>query len=146
MVFFDDIFICNKNKGIRLQHVRIVLSILRKHQLFAKSYKCSFEKLQVEYLGHVIDQKIVSVSASKIKAIKEWPTPKSVKALRRFLGFTWYYRKFVRNYGVIAKPLTTFLQKEQFLWSEEAYITFEKLKKALTETPVLHRPISRKHL
>lgn len=140
LVFFDDILVYSKSETDHLTHVRVVLTILRKQQLFAKSSKCSFGQYQVEYLGHVIDQRGVRVDDNKIEAVKNWPAPNTMKALRGFLGLTGYYRKFVRNYGIIAKPLTNLLKKGQFLWSEEAQEAFNQLKRALTETPVLQLP------
>lgn len=88
----------------------------------------------------MIYQEGVRVDSHKIQAVSEWPTPQTIKALRGFLGLTGYYRKFVRNYGLIAKPLTNLLRKGQFLWNEESQIAFEKLKKAMIETPVLQLP------
>lgn len=140
LVSFDDILNYSKDMSSHLQHVMTVLAILRKHQLFAKHSKCSFGQPQVEYLGHAIDKRGVSVDQSKVRAVKEWPTPINIKALRGFLGLTGYYRKFVRHYGLIAKPLTNLLKKGQFLWTEEAQRAFEKLKEALTMTPVLQLP------
>lgn len=101
-----------------------MLELLRKNLLFAKASKCSFGHKQVEYLGHVINEKGVGVDPSKIQSIQSWPLPQTVKALRGFLGLTGYYRNFVKDYGVIAKTLTSLLKKGGFKWIEEAKEAF----------------------
>lgn len=140
LVFFDDILIHSQTEELHLSHLRQVLSILRHHMLYAKAYKCSFGKNQVEYLGHVINQHGVRVDPSKFQSVQEWPLPQTIKALRGFLGLTGYYRKFVKNYGVIAKLLTALLKKGNFKWTPEAEQTFYQLKDAMVNTPVLELP------
>jgi hypothetical protein len=93
----------------------------------------------VEYLGHIVSHG-VNVAPNKIKAMREWPIPKTLKKLRVFLGLTSYYRKFVKNYGQITTPLTILLKKESFSWIEEATKAFEKLKEAMCMNPVLATP------
>ena len=76
-----------------------MLKLLEEKQLYAKSSKCFFGVQEVEYLGHIVSHEGVKVDPSKIKAIKEWKIPTSIKHLRGFLGLTRYYHKFVKNYG-----------------------------------------------
>lgn len=120
LVFFDDILVYNTNLDTHLEHLKLVFATLREHQLYDEMSKCSFGKETVEYLGHIVSKQGVSVDPEKVRVVKEWPTPSSVKELMDFLGLSGYYRKFVKAYGFISKPLTTLLQKYQFKWSLES--------------------------
>ena len=110
------------------------------HSLIGKMSKCYFGKDKVEYLGHFISDKGVESDPQKIEAILNWPTPRSVKELRCFLGLAGYYRKFIRRYAWIRKPLTQLLKKGGFNWSEDSQVSFEQLKSALSSTVVLALP------
>jgi len=123
-----------------LQHLEVVLQLLRKHKLFAKLSKCSFGLTQVEYLGHTVSGQGVAVDASKVQVVLAWPLPTNLKQLRGFLGLTGYYRKFIKGYASIAGPLTNLLKKDNFNWDVDATATFETLKSALTQAPVLAIP------
>eukprot|EP00253_Pinus_taeda_P010372 PITA_10372 len=129
--------ISSKSWKDHVEHVDRVLQLLEEKQLYAKRSKCSFGVQEVEYLGHIVSHEGVKVDPSKIKAIKEWKIPTSIKHLRGFLGLTAYYRKFVKNYGRIAAPLTTLLKKDAFSWTPEATKAFEHLKEAMCQAPVL---------
>ena len=94
----------------------------------------------MEYLGHIASHDGVKVDPSKIKAIKEWKIPTSIKHLRGFLGLTGYYRKFVKDYERIVATLTTLLKKDAFSWTLEATKAFEHLKEEMCQTPVLATP------
>ncbi|KAI3753279.1 hypothetical protein L2E82_25328 [Cichorium intybus] len=121
-------------------HLEQVLKLLHENRFFAKLSKCCFGQEQVVFLGHVFSSEGVSVEEEKISAVKSWPIPSTVKEVRGFLGLTGYYRRFVRNYGLIARPLTALTKKDGFLWSEAALKAFNDLKQALLTTPVLRLP------
>ena len=82
----------------------------------------------------------MSMDLSKVECIQSLPTPGTIKELRGFLGLTGYYRRFIKGYGVICKPLTQLLKKEGFVWSHNAQIAFEDLKRAMTTALVLKMP------
>ncbi|GMI86644.1 hypothetical protein HRI_002333700 [Hibiscus trionum] len=114
LVFFDDILVYSKSWDEHVRHLSVVLELLKTNQLYAKRSKCFFGQNQVEYLGHIISEKGVQTDPSKVDAMKDWPLPKNLKALRGFLGLTGYYRKFVKGYGALSKPLTLLLKKDNF--------------------------------
>jgi hypothetical protein len=140
LVFFDDILIYRKKWTDHITHVDQVLSLLSQHHLFLKQSKCAFGVSEVEYLGHLVGKNGVRLDPKKIEAMKDWPDPKTLKRLRGFLGLTGYYRKFVKNYGNIAAPLTTLLKKNSFTWTPVAAQYFQTLKTAMCTTPVLDLP------
>ena len=140
LVFFDDILVYSKDSSAHLSHLEQVFSKLRDHSLFAKRSKCEFARDQIEYLGHIISKDGVATDPKKIRAMQDWPSPSDVSKLRGFLGLTGYYRRFIRNYGVIYKPLTDLLRKDAFLWNVEAELAFQGLKRAMITPPVLALP------
>ncbi|MCH81844.1 RNA-directed DNA polymerase (Reverse transcriptase), partial [Trifolium medium] len=117
-----------------------VLKLLREHKLVANRKKCQFGQQAVEYLGHLITGSGVAVDPNKVQSVIQWPVPKNVKGVRGFLGLTGYYRKFIRDYGKIAKPLTELTKKEGFKWGSQAQKAFDVLKQKLTTAPVLALP------
>jgi hypothetical protein len=115
LVFFDDILIYNSSWSDHLRHVKLVLEAMRTHQLFLKRSKCSFGEESMAYLGHIISAVGVAMDSDKVLAVADWPVPRSVHVVRGFLGLAGYYRKFIRNFGTIAAPLTALLKKDGFL-------------------------------
>ena len=138
LVFFDDILVYNRNLELHKQHLQTVMQILRDNRLYAKQSKCAFGVEKVDYLGHVISAEGISTDPTKIRAMQEWPTPKNLKALRGFLGLTGYYRRFIRGYGTVSKPLTNLLKKDNFMWTEEANTSFQNLKKIMAKPQCWH--------
>jgi hypothetical protein len=140
LVFFDDILIYSTSWAEHLQHLGLVFQALRAHSLHLKRSKCSFGTPSVAYLGHVISEGGVAMDADKVAAVAAWPQPRSARGLRGFLGLAGYYRKYIRDFGLIAAPLTRLLRRDAFTWDDDAEAAFQALKGALTTGPVLQMP------
>ncbi|WVZ96354.1 hypothetical protein U9M48_042006 [Paspalum notatum var. saurae] len=140
LFFFYDILIYSSSWAEYLQYIHFVLQTLADHSLFLKRSKCSFAASSVAYLGHVISAAGMAMDEDKIRAVLSWPVPRTVRAVRGFLGLAGYYRRFIRGYGATAAPLTKLLCKEGFRWTSEAETAFVNLRKALTQAPVLQLP------
>jgi len=145
ILYLDDILIYSKTLDEHVEHVRTVLKTLLKNNLYAKSKKCEFHKQKVEFLGHVISGKGIATDPNKIKSVKEWPTPKCVKNIQRFLGLCNYYRRFVKNFAFIAKPLHNLTKKNvKFIWTKSCEEAFKELKRRFTTSPILLHPDTQK--
>ena len=140
LVFFDDILVYSKDTQQHQIHLQLTLQLLHNHQFYAKASKCMFGQSQISFLGHVVSVQGVGMEQDKVQSVLSWPIPSNVKELRGFLGLTGYYRRFVKNYGVIARPLTELTKKNGFHWSQAAEDAFIQLKHALTTAPVLQLP------
>ncbi|KAL0313697.1 UNVERIFIED_CONTAM: Retrovirus-related Pol polyprotein from transposon, partial [Sesamum calycinum] len=141
IVFIDDILIFFGSREEHEQYLRTVLQILRENQLYAKFNKCEFWIEEIAFLGHVVSKEGVQPYPAKVKAITEWEPPKNVLEVRSFLGLAGYYRRFVKDFSVVAKPLTNLLKKNApFNWNDKCAQSFEELKKRLTSAPILALP------
>lgn len=141
LVFFDDILVYSRSFEEHLLHLRLVLELLAREQWLVKLAKCTFAKRKINYLGYVLSEQGVATDPGKVAAVSQWPVPVNAKELRSFLGLAGYYRKFVRNFGVISKPLTDLLKKHSiFIWTVEHDKSFNALKSALCSAPVLALP------
>ncbi|GBG72323.1 hypothetical protein CBR_g11902 [Chara braunii] len=138
IVYLDDILVFSKTLEEHQGHLRQVLEKLREANFKINAKKCDWAKTQVLYLGHVLDGDGVKPEDSKIAAIRDWPTPRTLTELRSFLGLANYYRKFVRNFSTVAAPLRRLLRKETiWKWDKDCTSAMKKLKQALIEYPVL---------
>ena len=111
IVYFDDILIYSKNLDEHIEHVRLVLVVLREQKLYANLKKCTFCVDKVVFLGFVVSGRGVEVDLEKVKAIQEWPTPRTASEVRSFHGLASFYRKFVKDFNIIAAPLNEIIKK-----------------------------------
>jgi hypothetical protein len=142
VVFIDDILIYSKNiKEEYAKHLRIVLTRLREHQLYAKFSKCAFWLEEIQFLGHVLSANGIAVDPSKVKDILEWKPLITVHQVRSFLGLAGYYHRFIPDFSKIVKPITSLLKNDtKFVWSSKCNEAFEQLKILLTTASVLAQP------
>ncbi|GJT08401.1 putative reverse transcriptase domain-containing protein [Tanacetum coccineum] len=141
IVFIDDILIYSKTQEEHVEHLRLVLGLLKKEKLYAKFSKCEFWLREVQFLGHVINGDGIHVDPSKIEVVKNWKAPRTPTEVRSFLGLAGYYRRFIENFSKIAKSLTILTQKGKvFDWGEEQELAFQTLKDKLCNAPVLALP------
>ncbi|XBJ14402.1 hypothetical protein VPH35_006448 [Triticum aestivum] len=141
LVFMDDILVHTATYQEHPQLLRQVLQRLRDHDLVAKRSKCSFVQQHINYLGHHISDQGVSTLTEHVQSVQKWKQPTTVKQLRGFLGLAGYYRKFVRNFGVLSRPLNDLLKKNAvFVWTPTTQAAFQALKQALISAPVLALP------
>ncbi|XP_068649085.1 uncharacterized mitochondrial protein AtMg00860-like [Aristolochia californica] len=140
LVFFDDILIFSKSWPDHLQHLKKVFQLIRAHRLYLKRTKSTFGRQQVTYLGHLMTVAWVTVDPDKIAAVTQWPVPRTISALRGFLGLAAYYRKFIQDYAALTAPLTNLLHRNSFQWTDEAATAFQNLKTTLATAPVLRLP------
>uniref|UniRef100_A0A2N9HC25 Reverse transcriptase n=1 Tax=Fagus sylvatica TaxID=28930 RepID=A0A2N9HC25_FAGSY len=141
VVYFDDILVYSKSLDEHIDHLHCVLTVLRKEKLYANLKKCSFCLDKVVFLGFVVGAKGIAVDEEKVKAIKEWPTPKSITEVRSFHGLASFYRRFVKDFSTLAAPLTEIVKKSVgFKWGSEQDRAFIEIKERLCGAPLLALP------
>lgn len=156
LIYLDDILVFGSTIDETIARLEMVLDRLKEHNLKLKPSKCQLFKEKVRYLGHVVSSEGVSPDPDKIKAVEEWPKPRNQKELRKFLGLTGYYRRFVPSYASISRPLHALVGNPPSkkgksktsvplgplhkTWGKEHDDAFETLKAKLVSPPVLGYP------
>jgi hypothetical protein len=141
VVFIDDILVYSKNEDKHTEHLHIVLQWLRDHHLYAKLSKCEFWLKEIKFLGHTISQDGISVDPEKVQEVMDWKPPTIVRQIQSFLGLAGYYRRFIPDFSIIAKPMTELLKKGvKYDWSQKCEDAFHTLRQHLTTAPVLAQP------
>ncbi|GJV07966.1 putative reverse transcriptase domain-containing protein [Tanacetum coccineum] len=141
IIFNDDILIYSKSEEEHAEHLKLILELLKKEELYAKFSKCDFWLSKVQFLGHVIDSEGIYVDPAKIDSIKDWASPKTPTEIRQFLGLAGYYQRFSEGFLKIAKPMTKLTQKNvKFDWSEKVKAAFQLLKQKLCSALILALP------
>ncbi|GKD49394.1 putative reverse transcriptase domain-containing protein [Tanacetum coccineum] len=141
IVFIDDILIYSKSEEEHAEHLKLILELLKKEELYAKFSKCEFWLSEVQFLGHVIDSEGIHMDPAKIESIKDWASPKTPTEIHQFLGLVGYYRQFIEGFLKIAKPITKLTEKSvKFDWTEKAEAAFQLLKQKLCSAPILALP------
>jgi hypothetical protein len=142
MVYIDDIIIYSKTAEEHLKHIEAVLKTLAKERVCIKLEKCQFFQVMLHFLGHIVSGNGIAPDPKKIKALNDWPVPKSLKELQSFVGLGNYYRRHVQMFADAIAPLTSITDKEPFesQWNAECDAAFMKAKEYLTSAEVLALP------
>ena len=151
VVYLDDIIVFSDNPKDHIVRLEAVFKKLASAGLKLKPYKCFFFKEEIDYLGHLVSGKGVATSPKKIEAVTKWPVPQTVYDVRSFLGFVGYYRRFIRDFSKISKPIREVIiglenqskrvaKKTLIYWSEAAQSAFEILKELCVNAPILAFP------
>lgn len=138
VIYLDDILVFSKTKDEHLQKLRRVFERLRQAGLTLKPSKCTYARTEVNVLGHTVSEAGISPDEEKLIAIKAFPVPRNVKSVQSFIGLCNYYRKFINNFSLIARPLHEATKKDTgFIWGPPQQQAFENLKQKLLTAPVL---------
>ncbi|KFD69273.1 hypothetical protein M514_18422 [Trichuris suis] len=138
MAYLDDVIVFSQSFQQHLERLDSVLKAVKRSGLRLNPPKCVLATHEVECLGHLVDSQGIRTDPSRVKAMADYPPPQNVKELRRFLGLCGYYRRFVRQFAMVARPLTTLLRKSvPWQWGRDEEEAFLGLKRRLTESPIL---------
>ena len=139
IAYLDDIIIFSKTPQEHLLHIRMVFEKLKSANLSMKKSKCSFFSKEIQYRGHILSATCIRPLPAKTHAIQHIQPQTTPKQVRAFLGLVRYYRKFIKGFAQIAKPLTLLTRQQvRFEWTPEHHTAFLHLKEAIVQAPILH--------
>lgn len=141
LVYLDDVIVFGNTPEEHLENLERVFQQLENAGLKLAPKKCFLFKREVRYLGHTVSWKGVATDPEKLAIVRKWPVPKDKHEMKSFLGLCSYYRRFIKNYAQIAKPLTQLTENgKDFHWDENCQQAFEELRKKLCSSPILAFP------
>lgn len=141
LVYMDDIIIFSGSLEEHAKDIRKIFNKLKEANLKIQLEKCFFFRKETQFLGHTVSWEGVKPNSDKIEVIRHWPIPKNETELKQFLGTIGYYRRFIKDFAKLVKPLTQLLRKDtEFNFSKEKIACFEKCKQVLTMDPILQYP------
>lgn len=149
-VFIDDIIIFGKDYEDHLKNIQLVFDRIRSANLKLSAKKCEFFKRKVKFVGHIVSESGIEIDPAKTEKVENWPHPKTPEDVRRFLGFVGYYRRFIKNFSRISRPLTDLIptphkkkqkgkpkNRKEWTWEKPEEDAFQELKNKLLEQPIL---------
>ena len=140
VVYFDNILVYSKSRTNHVDLLKQLLCALREAKLFANLKKCIFLQTQVLFLGFIVSAQGISTAPNKVRAIREWPEPKTLTEARSFHGLASFYRRFIRHFSSIISPTIDCLKKGPFHWTSKAASAFKEIKEMMSTAPVLRHP------
>ena len=141
VVYLDDVCVYGESFQQHFDNLRATFLRFRQANLTLRPNKCHFFQSKITFLGHVVTGEGVQPDPSNLSKVKDWPRPKNVKQVRGFLGLAGYYRRFIKGFSEIARPLTVLTKKDvPFIWSEVCKSAFLALREALVSEPIVSHP------
>ena len=153
VIYLDDLIVFANSFEKHLYRLDLVLTRLRLHNIKLSPYKCTFIQEKVGFLGHIVSAEGIETDPEKINKVRNWPSPTNADELRSFLAFAGYYRRFIKDFSKITRPLSELLppttkkkdQKKRYIqkewnWTEKEEATFPELKMILSSPPILAYP------